>query len=164
MSVLQNAANRAEFLDTIAELQETLMKIDEAPYGDDVYRYAICFFTVLKNFEKRYNTDKILFTETDRLSKKSLGIFLFKSWLHKHVRVENNEKITLSKIYLSNPVISMQDLAQNKNNPLTWLNMKNDLDKMRNLILSHIASVQTDLRRPSNIILKLAGYKNQNIK
>lgn len=164
MSVLQNAANRAEFLDTIAELQETLMKIDEAPYSDDVYRYAICFFTVLKNFEKRYNTDKILFTETDRLSKKSLGIFLFKSWLHKHVRVENNEKITLSKIYLSNPVISMQDLAQNKNNPLTWLNMKNDLDKMRNLILSHIASVQTDLRRPSNIILKLAGYKNQNIK
>lgn len=58
----------------------------------------------------------------------------------------------------------MQDLAQNKNKSLTWLNMKNDLDKMRNLILSHIASVQTDLRRPSNIILKLAGYKNQNIK
>ncbi|MBR3782773.1 MAG: hypothetical protein IKL14_05320 [Alphaproteobacteria bacterium] len=164
MSVLQNAANRAEFLDAIEELQETLMKIDEAPYGDDVYRYAICFFTVLKNFEKRYNTDKIFFTETDRLSKKSLGIFLFKSWLHKHVRVKNNEKITLSKIYLSNPVISMQDLAQNKNKSLTWLNMKNDLDKMRNLILSHIASVQTDLRRPSNIILKLAGYKNQNIK
>lgn len=79
MSVLQNAANRAEFLDAIEELQETLMKIDEAPYGDDVYRYAICFFTVLKNFEKRYNTDKIFFTETDRLSKKSLGIFLFKS-------------------------------------------------------------------------------------
>lgn len=164
MSVLQNAANRAEFLDAIEDLQETLMKIDEAPYGDDVYRYAICFFTVLKNFEKRYNTDKIFFTETDRLSKQSLGIFLFKSWLHEHVRVKNNEKITLSKIYLSNPAISMQDLAQNKNKSLTWLNMKNDLDKMRDLILSHIASVQTDLRRPSNIILKLAGYKNQNIK
>ena len=58
----------------------------------------------------------------------------------------------------------MQNLAQNKNKPLTWLNMKNDLDKMRNLVLSHITSVQYDLKRPSNIILRLAGYKNQNIK
>lgn len=115
MSIFQNAANRAQFLDTIAELQETLIKIDKAPYGDDVYRYAICFFTVLKNFEKKYNLDKIFFTETDRLSTKSLGIFLFKRWLQEHVRVKNNEKITLGKIYLSNPAISMQDLAQNKN-------------------------------------------------
>ncbi len=164
MSIFQNAANRAQFLDAIAELQETLIKIDEAPYGDDVYRYAICFFTVLKNFEKKYNLDKIFFTETNRLSTKSLGIFLFKKWLQEHVRVKNNEKITLGKIYLSNPAISVQNLAQNKNKPLTWLNMKNDLDKMRNLVLSHITSVQYDLKRPSNIILRLAGYKNQNIK
>ena len=119
---------------------------------------------MLKNFEKKYNLDKIFFTETNRLSTKSLGIFLFKRWLQEHVRVKNNEKITLSKIYLSNPAISMQDMAQNKNKPLTWLDMKNDLDKMRNLVLSHIASVQNGLKRPSNIILKFAGYKNQNIK
>ena len=36
MSIFQNAANRAQFLDAIAELQESLIKIGESPYGDDV--------------------------------------------------------------------------------------------------------------------------------
>lgn len=164
MKLFQEAANTALFLDGLSELQENLLKMGDVPSDGKVYNYAVCFFTVLKNFTTRYKIDKIFWEASNRLSEQSMGIFVFKNWMNVHVRAEKNEKITMDKIYLSNPYVSLQDYATCPNQVIEQMNIKNYLTKVRNKTLLQISNILASVKRPNNLVLKIAGYNNQKIR
>ena len=161
MPIFKKALKKAIFLDFVSDLKKQILNLGDVPYNEDVYLYAIHFFSVLnKNMAEFNRNDMSFLIEKTEPSLPVLRLVGIKNCLNSKMRIHSNGKITLDGIFLFNNPISLRDYQQKPAQPMVQKQIYDRLVKKRDEILNIIDNLQQDLIRPNPMILQVAGYNN----